>query len=208
MWSLIKWTVVVVILLAITAVLHYHIPRREVVRVLANEIIRVDYETTNAQGEPVTRTRDVRQIYAEEPDGETMEFNNTDAPLYLKFDSANLTAKAEQLVSRSSNQSNTTPVENKWAVVTYYGWRIEFLSWFPNAIDIRRAEGPEENLLPWHWIAIGIVLVVLLVLWRLLVLQISRFTDPVIEELEYEDEQGRGYFARQFRRIGKRLRGT
>lgn len=205
MWGYIKWTVAIVALLAIVAVLHYYIPRREVVSVLANEIIRRDVEVTNAQGEVVTRTRDIRQIYAETPDGETMELDNVDAPVYLKFDSANLTAKAEQFVSEGRGNQ---PEARVWTVITYYGWRIEFLSWFPNAIDIRRAEnGKDTELFPWHWLIIGIFLVGLLVLRRIVLIQIARFTDPVIAEREYDDDVRRGFFSRQLHKLGRGMSG-
>lgn len=191
------WLLVIAI---VGAFLHYHLPRRDVVRILANEIIRVDYETTNAQGETVTRTRDIRQIYAETPDGETMEFNNVDAPLYLKFDSANLTAKAEQF-------SGDGPP--KWAVMTYYGWRIEFISWFPNAIAIRQAEGPDEDLFPWLNITILTIAVVLILVGRrMLILAIERFTDPVSERYEEDHPEERGLLGRVTWRLRKALFGT
>lgn len=196
MWRIIKWTILSFLLVAIGGFIHYYLPKRDVVRILANEIIRRDYTTTNAQGQEVTRTRDVRQIYAETSDGETMEFDNTDAPVYLKFDSANITAEAERMVSNEN-----TPM---WAVVTYYGWRIPIMSWFPNVIDIRAAEGPDENLFPWiNIVVIGTLLSVFLVLRRIVLIQIGRFTDPVIEDREREEERESGFFSRQARRVGR-----
>ncbi|MEL6337548.1 MAG: DUF1523 family protein [Pseudomonadota bacterium] len=181
------------ILAVFAAALHYYIPQRVIVRVLNTEVIREDYEATGANGEIVTRSRDVRQIYAETPGGETREFNNIDAPAYLKFDSAALAARAEQYID---------PTRQTWVVVTYYGWRFTFFSWFPNAITLREAEGPDETITIWP--NVGIVAAILLtlgILWRLLVIQWRRFTDPVRERWEEEYDATHGFFGRLRRRI-------
>ncbi|MEL6196823.1 MAG: DUF1523 family protein, partial [Pseudomonadota bacterium] len=157
------------------------------------DVIREDVETTTADGSTVVRTRDIRQIYAATPDGDQRVFNNVDAPFYLKFDSADLTAKAEQYVDAS---------KGTFAVIKYYGWRVQFLSWFPNAISIREAEGPDEQLSPWLNLAIVIgIFVGLGMLYRVIVIQWRRFTDPVRERWEEDYDATHGFFGRLRRRI-------
>ena len=51
-------------------------------------------------------------------------------PWYFKFDSGNLQAEAQSLVS-----SAEAP---KWVLVTHYGWRIPMLSMFPNVVELKQ----------------------------------------------------------------------
>ena len=158
-----------ILLAVVGAALHYALPGREIVRIVSTEVVREDFEATTAQGGTVTRTRDVRQISAVDPDGNPSVFRNTDAPLYLKFDSADLTARAEDFISSKENP--------RWVVVTHYGWRIPFFSWFPNALSIREAESVDENVFPWfNLVIIGVAVVVILVIRRFILIGISRLT--------------------------------
>jgi hypothetical protein len=58
-------------------------------------------------------------------------------------------------------------------------------------------------LLPWHWIVIGVILLGLLILRRVVLLQIARFTDPAIEERDWDDNANRGFLSRQLHRLGR-----
>ena len=85
----------------------------------------------------------------------------------------------------------------RWAIVTHYGWRFELMSWFPNALGIERAEGPDPDLTPWFNIVFVTVLTLaLLAIWRFLQAMFRRNVDPVLDEI---DEQ-RGAFRRFWRR--------
>jgi hypothetical protein len=99
--------------------LHYALPRVAVVQVVGVEVKREDAEQ---------RTRDVYMIQTQLIDGGAVRvFRNEDAWLYLKFDSANLQARATGL-------SRDEAVEA--VAIRYYGWRIPVLSMFPNAISV------------------------------------------------------------------------
>lgn len=107
-----------VILLVSALGLHYALPRVAVVQVVGVEVKREDAEQ---------RTRDVYMIQTQLVDeGAIRVFRNEDAWLYLKFDSANLQARATAL-------SRDEAVEA--VAVRHYGWRIPVLSMFPNAIS-------------------------------------------------------------------------
>jgi hypothetical protein len=152
-----KWGLALILLALVAAVLHWTLPSRDVVRVLGTEIARVNVETTNERGETVTRARDVRYIKAVTPSGDPRVYRNEDTgwgwPPYFKFDTANLAAEADNAASTEENP--------KWMVLTHYGWRIPFLSKFPNAVSLRPAEGPDERLIPWFNIVVVTVLAVL-----------------------------------------------
>ncbi len=75
-----------------------------------------------------------------------MVYRNEDTgwiyPPYFKFDSSNLEAEAEDMLSTSESP--------RWIVITHYGWRNEWLSIYPNAVSIRLA--PSEDFRPFPWL--------------------------------------------------------
>jgi hypothetical protein len=108
--------------------------------------------------------RDVRFIDTVRPNGRVRVFRNEDTgwswPPYFKVNASNLGAEAKELVSTRDNPT--------WVMITYYGWRSEVFSIFPNAVRIREVDGPEVRVFPWVNIAILAGLAVLvLTLWRL-----------------------------------------
>lgn len=114
-----KLTIALIALMVFVAGLglHYALPRVSVVQVVGVEVKREDADQ---------RTRDVYMIQTQLVDGGAVRvFRNEDAWLYLKFDSANLQARATAL-------SRDEAVEA--VAIRYYGWRIPVLSMFPNAI--------------------------------------------------------------------------
>lgn len=162
-----KWIVGLSLLAVIGAFLHYSLPSRDIVRIVDTEVARMDYRTTDAAGNEVVRTRDVRFIEAVWPDGSPRVYRNEDTdwgwPPYLKFDSANLHAEAQNAAS--------TDDRPRWMIVTHYGWRIPVFSMFPNALAIRPAEAPDQTLVPWFNIVVLVLLVVgALVLRRVLII--------------------------------------
>lgn len=158
----VKWTVGLILVLAIALGLQWSLPSRDIVRILGTEIARRSVETENAQGESVTRTQDVRYIKAVTPSGNPQVYRNEDTdwgwPPYFKFDSANLAAEADNLTSGEANP--------RWTIVTHYGWRIPFLSKFPNAISLKPASGPDQTLIPWFNIVVVVVLIALALVVR------------------------------------------
>ncbi|MEM6357340.1 MAG: DUF1523 family protein [Pseudomonadota bacterium] len=178
------------------ALVSYYVPQRDVVRITHTDTTLEEYETTDAAGNPVTRTRDVQRLYTSGRDGEPRVYRNADAPFYLKFDSANLTARATDLASATGD-------DGRWVVVTHYGWRVTFMSWFPNAIGIREASGPDEPV-PWwpNVLIVTAIVIVLLVIRRIVLILIGRFVDPVLAGVEAEiDATSTG-----IQRFGRRVR--
>lgn len=98
--------------------LHYALPQVSIVQVVGVEVKR-EYA-----GE---RTRDVYMIQTQLVDGGAVRvFRNEDAWLYLKFDAANLQARATAL-SRDEAVSAVA--------IRHFGWRVPVFSMFPNAIS-------------------------------------------------------------------------
>ena len=103
--------------------LHYALPKVSVVQVVGVEVKREDAEE---------RTRDVYMIQTQLLGGGAVRvFRNEDAWLYLKFDAANLQARATAL----SRDKAVLAV-----AIRHYGWRVPFLSMFPNAISVWQVE--------------------------------------------------------------------
>ena len=106
-------------LLASGAALHYALPRVSTAQIVGVEVKRVDGDTG---------TRDVYMIQAQVPETDAVRvYRNEDALLYLKLNSADLQARATAF-SRGE--------ELRTVAIRHYGWRIPFLSVFPNAISV------------------------------------------------------------------------
>jgi hypothetical protein len=131
--------------------LHYALPRVALVQVVGVEVKRADAE----QG-----TRDVYMIQTQLIDGGAVRvFRNEDAWLYLKFDSANLQARATGL-------SRDETVEA--VAIRYYGWRIPVLSMFPNAISVWPVEPAYRHIPLFNIAVIGLLLTGVFLAWRAL----------------------------------------
>jgi len=145
-----------------------------------------------------TLTRDVRFIYAKYPGGGEMEYRNEDTgwgiPWYFKFDSANLANRATDLKS--------TRAEPRWVVVRHYGWRVPMLDMFPNALSIREAAGPDEDLVPWFNIVFLSVLTLgLLMTVRAVMILRRRHVDPMVERIDAELDETAAWWRRLWRRL-------
>lgn len=189
--------------LALAGFLHYSLPQRDVVRIVGTDVVRQDVQTTDAQGNQVTATRDVRFIYAKTPDGGDRVYRNEDTgwgwPPYLKFDTADLAAQATDLVSTSENP--------EWLVVRHYGWRIPMLSMFPNAVSMRPATGPDEEMFPWFNLALaGLLVLIVLAVWRLVSLVFRAHVDPAVAAIEREYDEQVGMVRRSLRRSRRWVR--
>ncbi|ROU01038.1 DUF1523 family protein [Histidinibacterium lentulum] len=149
-------------LVVLALFLHYVLPQQDVARIVGTEIIRTDlsgvnrifYAQADAGGQQLD-TRDLRLINTVRKrtyllgfvrgGDQTMVYRNEDTgwiyPPYFKFDSSDLQAEANDMTSTSANP--------EWVVITHYGWRIRWLTVFPNAISIREAPGPDYRPIPW-----------------------------------------------------------
>lgn len=183
----VKAAAVVVMLAVVAGFLHYTLPQHDIVRIVNTTERRVDTSRnrlfwTNAEEAGNASTmQDVYFIEAIRPDGRPMVYRNQDTgwgwPPYFKFDSSNVQAKARDLVSTKDNP--------QWVVITHYGWRNEFLSIYPNAIEVAPVDGPDVQIFPWFNTIFFVVLLGLLVFARRVWLQFrERAIDPVIEDVE------------------------
>jgi hypothetical protein len=156
------WGLLAVLAVIVAAGLHWSLPSREIVRIVNTELQSRTMEERVDGGQTVTRTVDVRYIHAITPDGKPLVYRNEDTgfgwPPFFKFDSATLAAEAED--------AQSTDTTTRWVVMTRYGWRMDMMSWFPNAVALRPAVGPDEGLFPWFNIVILTVLgAAVLLLW-------------------------------------------
>ena len=148
----IKWAFWGIVALIVIAFLHYTLPQRDIVRISDTYEKRIDFgensifwakeDTGTASGQI---NRDVFFIQTIRKNGKPLVFRNEDTgwgwPPYFKFDTSNLQTEASDLRSTSENP--------KWVMVTHYGWRVEFLTVFPNAIAVKRVDDPDMTIIPW-----------------------------------------------------------
>ncbi|WP_281980976.1 DUF1523 family protein [Thalassorhabdomicrobium marinisediminis] len=184
----------IVLFVVFGLVLHYALPQHDVVRVVntyqerqdLNDWTRVFWARPDDQSAELIN-RDVQFIqtvkrktwllgFIPRDATEVMVYRNEDTgwswPFYFKFDTANLQTEADDLVSTSENP--------KWAVMTHYGWRNEYLSAFPNAIAIRPVTGPDVTIIPWFNIGFFVVLILAFLFLRAVWLQFrERTLDPL-----------------------------
>lgn len=181
----IKWTLIGIISFFVIAFFHYSLPSRDIVQIVGTEVTRMDVGNgswlwaSKDAGTNNTSTRDVRFINAAWPNGDPYVYRNEDTswswPPYLKFDSGDLQSQAQGFAKSE---------ETIWVAVTHYGWRIPLISLYPNAIKMKRVEGPDVTLIPWFNIAFLIV-VASIFIW--LFIRIRRFkanrVDPVLNNV-------------------------
>ncbi|MBV0913050.1 DUF1523 family protein [Anianabacter salinae] len=201
----VKWTIYIVLALLLFAFLHYTLPQRDVARITDTYEKRIDFgensifwASPDAGNDPATANRDVFFIQTVQPGGRVMVYRNEDTgwgwPPYLKFDTANLQAEASDLRS-----DRDTP---RWAVITHYGWRSEFLSIYPNAVSVREVDDPKITLIPWMNIVILVTFVLFILTLRQIWLRFwRRNVDPVLDDagerwdrVDDRWDEGRGRF--------------
>jgi hypothetical protein len=182
----VKWGLRILVLLTGFLFFDYVLPQHDIVRVTGTEVIRMDFSVWNrsffAQGDAgnlAGTTRDVRLIDTVFPGGSVMVYRNEDTgwiwPPYFKFDSSNLQARAEDLKSTSEAP--------RWVSVTHYGWRIPFLSIYPNAVGMSPVAGPDTRIVPWVNIVILTLLALLLFwIWRIWTRFRRRAIEPLVDE--------------------------
>ena len=174
--------------------LHYTLPQHDVAKVTGisdrlerlssfQQIFYNQVDLGSAEGD----MRDLRLINTVKVDtwflglwrgGErVMVYRNEDTgvyPPYFKFDSSDLEAEASALAGKE-----------QWVSITHYGWRMRFLSIYPNAISIKPVSGPEYGPFPWFNLFFFAFLIVgfffVRAMWRQFV---ERTVDPTMDALE------------------------
>ncbi|MCP4408875.1 MAG: DUF1523 family protein [Gammaproteobacteria bacterium] len=158
--KIVKYSLLTALVVVVGMFLHYNLPRTDVVQLTGTDVKRVDRKDPQ-QG---ARTRDVRYLNAVTRDGKIRVFRNEDTgwgwPPYLKFNSADLSAKTQSLI-----QSEEKP----WVRIRYYGWRINVFSLFPNAISLKVVDKDYTHI-PWF----NIIFITLLAVGTVFVVSIFR----------------------------------
>lgn len=179
------WLVVIAV---IGSFLHYTLPDRDIVRITNtyNRITTVGengffYATPDVGTGESSTQRDIRFIEAVRPNGKVIVYRNEDTgwvwPPYFKYDSSNLQAEATDLKS--------TAQAPQWVAVTNYGWRLTWLSIYPNAVKVKPVSGPDVTLVPWVNIVVLLALaVILFLLWRMWQQFVERTIDPLRADMQ------------------------
>lgn len=158
--------------IAVFLFLDYSLPSKQTVRVTetynrliaigANGIFFASPDTGTAQS--TSDQRDVLFINTIRRNGKPYVYRNEDTgwvwPPYFKYTSSDLQGKIADL--RSTREAP------KWVSVTSYGWRIAWLSIYPNVVSVKPVDGP--NVRPTNWGAqISLIVIGLLLglLWRM-----------------------------------------
>lgn len=212
-------TIKVILFLLFAGLLHYALPQHDIVRVVntyqerqdLNDWTRIFWATPDDQSATLIN-RDVQFIqtvrkktwllgFVQRDSEGVMVYRNEDTgwswPFYFKFDTASLQTEADDIRS--------TPESPKWAVITHYGWRNEFLSTFPNAIAIRPVADPAATIIPWFNIFVFVFLAVVALTLRGMWRQFrERSIDPMIHKadaaIDGAEDKARGFWGRWFGR--------
>lgn len=168
-----KWGLLGLFWILLVAFLHYTLPQIDVVR-LTDTYERRVHPGTNALfwsnaatgDDPNADGRDVFFIRSVDKGNEPVIYRNEDTgmgwPPYFKFDTSNVQAVAENI---GSTQSAENP---QWVAVHHYGWRIELVSIYPNAISVKKVDGPDVRLFPWFNLVLIIFLILIpVLLWAI-----------------------------------------
>lgn len=205
-----KWfkRILVLILLLCTAVLvHYYLPQRDIVKIIDTDVKRMDISKGSPfwdspdVGTNKEPTRDVRFISTIRENGKTRVYRNEDTgwsfPFYLKFDSSDLSAKAQDMANKNE----------QWVAVTHYGWRIKLFSIWPNAIKVKPVSGPDALLIPWFNIAfLSLLAFIFINIWLTLRRFKKKRIDPVTDKIGDIAEDASEEISKGGNAIGKLFR--
>jgi hypothetical protein len=197
---IVKWVFGLLVLAVVGLFLSYVLPKRDVIYITdaynrfvePGELRGVRAMTESATDPNGRLGADVLFIVGRSRGGALREYRNEDTgfgfPWYFKFDTATLDNQAREAVS--------TPETPKWMIVRYYGWRVPFLSMFPNAISMEPAPSRDVRLIPWF----NIILLVLLIaavwaIWARIRRWSQRRRDPMAASWQ-TPTQRRGWFGR------------
>lgn len=184
----ISWVFLTLFGLAVFGFLNYSLPSKTTVRITetynrltdigANAIFFAAADTGTVQN--AAGQRDIRFISTVRANDSVYVYRNEDTgwvwPPYFKYDSSNLQAEASNLQSGKDDP--------QWVSITSYGWRVAWLSIYPNAVSVRPVSGPEVQ--PRNWgalITLSVLLILVLTLWRMWVQFRERTIDPTLEDI-------------------------
>ncbi len=209
----IKWGFRIILFLLVVGFLHYTLPQNDIVRIVGvrQEPMSLGWEnrvffSRSDVGMAESDMRTVKLIDAISANGAPSVYRNEDTgwgwPPYFKLDSQNLQALAQDL-----NSNEAAP---KWVAITHYGWRMELITIFPNAVAIRPVEGPNAQIIPYLNIAILTVLAFGIFMLRRMWMQFrERMIEPAMAEVgetwdavDAKADAARGRAAGFFGRIG------
>lgn len=202
-----KWTLWAVVILVVGAFLHYELPRHDVVRITNtyNRLTTIGsnaifYSSGDSGSGEASDTRDIRFIEAVRPNGKVIVYRNEDTgwvwPPYFKYNSANVQAEATNYKSDEANP--------KWVMITRYGWRVPFISIYPNVVGVSAVSGPDAKVFPWvNVIILGFLAFCLFWVRRMWLQFRERTLDPAVAEVGDNWEQAAG----QAELAGKRAKG-
>ena len=160
MW-IVKWVFWITVWGLVAAFFHYTLPQTDIVRVTDTYEKRVDpgenslfWAQADVGTDGTLTNRDVFFIQTRRAHGDVMVYRNEDTgwgwPPYFKFDTSNLQAEAAD--------AKSTEADAQWYAIRHYGWRNEFLTTFPNALSMRRVEGPDAPKgIPWVTIIVLLI---------------------------------------------------
>ena len=148
--STFMWILVFALVVIAGSVMHYALPRHDLVRIVG-VVERMEnfgwnrfFYAARPSGEGTGTTRDVRYIETMRPGERVLVFRNEDTgwgwPPYLKFDAADLHARARDMIP--------TDGSSDWVVVKSYGARNAILSIYPNILRVTPVSGPEVRIVP------------------------------------------------------------
>ncbi len=183
----VRWTITIIIWLLIGSILQYTLPRYDIVRIVNTEVRRVDFgensmfwANTGVGDAEGTADRDVFFIDTIRENGRPRVYRNEDTgwgwPPYFKLDASNLQAQASDLASTSADP--------QWVSVRFYGWRMEVMSIFPNAVSIKPVDSPDHRVINWFNIVfLTLFAFVVFGLWRRWRKFRAARLDPVMEDI-------------------------
>lgn len=147
MKSIIKYFLILVTLslhIVLIGAVNYAMPSYESTIITGMEVRRMDKDGLISKvNQPDGAVRDVYFLFAEQPESKKiMVYRNEDTgwglPLYFKFNSADLQAKAQAYAN-----------EKQLVEVKYYGWRINWLNEFRNIVSIKQLNEGDSPSNPW-----------------------------------------------------------
>lgn len=183
----VKWTFILLLLVLVGGFLHYTLPQHDIVRITQTYSRRIDigenslFWSRAEVGMANSQGRDVFFIAAKDAKGKDYIYRNEDTgwswPPYFKIDSFGLQNRAEDLVSK--------PEAPIWVSVTHYGWRNNLFTIFPNAVAVKRVDGPNVFIIPWVPIIFFIGLIFAAIMLRKMWMQFrERMVDPAMVRAE------------------------
>lgn len=128
----------VILTVGLLALLHYHLPRGEVVTLTGTEVMRFRGGVDEAAVDQVPKggaSHDVRLVYARSLDRASVRsYRNEDAIWYGKFDSGTLTSQVQAILSDQQKGQEV------FVLAVTQGWRVEWMSMYPNLLSVMAVE--------------------------------------------------------------------